>query len=158
MIDTKLAYLAGLIDSDGHITVAKSEPSQRDRARSTIHYPIVGITNTDKRMMEWVLENFGGSYGSRMGQKMKAKSLERGWKERYDWRMTGKKSLTLLEDILPYLVVKRDRAELVLQFREHEEVVNALSTRQGDVLPSYIIQDREKIRAAVMLLNKRGTK
>lgn len=153
---TKLAYLAGLIDSDGHITVARSQPSQRSRAKSTMHYPIVGVTNTDERMLQWIVDTFGGSYSCRMGEHMKQKSVERGWKDRYDWRMTGKKCLTLLDEVKEYLVIKRDRAELVLQFRNHEETIKNLTTRSGEVVPAGVIEDRERIREMVLSLNKRG--
>lgn len=89
------AYLAGLLDGEGDIIIAKNG------AKTTIVR--VRVSNTDLKMIEWIQENFGGhiaeansntSYGHKI-------CLRVGW--------NGKKAEPILLGTLPYLLTKKAR-------------------------------------------------
>lgn len=96
---TDLAYLAGIIDGEGTIL-------HQAAGRST---PIwtVKFNMTDRPLVEWV-HSFGGTFNVRPPAKP-------GHKEQYAWAVNRQLDvLTFLEAILPYLRVKRARAEEAL--------------------------------------------
>src|SRR4051812_37412335 len=59
---TTLAYVAGLIDGEGSISIGVS----RDHpGRATPNYWLqVSVTNTDRTLIDWLLTSFGGHTSS----------------------------------------------------------------------------------------------
>ena len=55
----KLAYLAGIIDGEGTIVIAKGK-IRKGRINHPYSLRLV-VMNTDIRLIEWLKENFGGS-------------------------------------------------------------------------------------------------
>jgi len=99
------AYLAGLIDGDGCInaSVAKSGESTWYR----IHLSV----NSVRRNVITTLEKwFGGK-----GKQRNRSHYKQGYI--WEWRLVAKEhTKEILKNILPYLVIKYDQAELAIQF------------------------------------------
>ncbi|MGE5524337.1 MAG: hypothetical protein ACM3SS_11525 [Rhodospirillaceae bacterium] len=104
-----IIYLAGVVDSDGSISISKNLPATIKNAptlknpRYVLHLAVV---NTSKDLMEWLVSTFGGVYRPR--------KMQRPDKQRvtYDWRFNNGKALPLLEALKPYLIVKKERAQV----------------------------------------------
>lgn len=132
-----LAYMAGLIDGEGYIAL------KRDHTAGCVTYaPVVRITNTSLEMLYWVQGRFGGYVGH---NKMSGNGK---WKESYYWTVHHAKAASFLSIILPYLVVKRKQAELVIQHYE----TNTPRKKPSEELALR----RETIREELHKLNRRG--
>lgn len=101
-MSTKLAYLAGIIDGEGTITLAKQSNGYGARRVE------VSVANTDKGLMDWLQAEFGGSVRQRRGRADHYKKL-------YDWRVRDRRARELLRECVPYLKVKKPRADLILK-------------------------------------------
>ena len=102
-------YIAGLIDGEGCITVyyiKNPNSPQGFRLR-----PQIQIGNTNKLIIYWLKETTGVGVLS-IHKQSKAK-----WKTCYSWYLYVISDIkALLEEILPYLKVKKHQAELLLEF------------------------------------------
>lgn len=101
----KFGYLAGILDGEGCITVGAGQKN------TCVNYnSILVVQNTSKPLIDWLQQKFGGSVY--LSKKSTAKT-----KEAYMWRVLKKKDIEiLLLATLPYLVVKREQAKLLLEF------------------------------------------
>lgn len=98
--ETEKAYIAGIVDGEGSITINIT------RCRWS---PLISVINTYEELIDWLVPRFHVN-------KLKVKTLKR-WKERYIinvWKTWD--VITILEQIMPYLIVKKRNAELVLEF------------------------------------------
>jgi hypothetical protein len=97
--------LVGLYNSDQPIG------SFREVLKGRTLVPKVSITNTDEAVLEWVKEKVGGSI---------SKISARAWRKQSTGHQhviaSKRRVLPLLEAILPYLKIKRDRAELMIEW------------------------------------------
>lgn len=105
----KLAYLAGLVDGEGTITITKQKNNKRKR---TMGYRVrLTVGSTDRLVLEWCKENFGGTIQTSMNGGMHHKQL-------YQWVLGMEKAVWLLRKMKQYLIIKPAQAELVLDFYE----------------------------------------
>jgi hypothetical protein len=89
-------YLAGYIDGDGCI------------CGTYIRGHNISVSSTDFVVIKWFLANYGGRFNSRQ--------VHPDHKLMYTWHVSGGKNKErLLLDIIPHLLIKRDRAKLLLE-------------------------------------------
>ena len=107
----ELAYLAGILDGEGTITI-----SRQPRMKQLRPYfcPRVTIVNTWEPLLSWILNRFPVGHS---GIKRYAPSTG-GTKTVYLWSVENRAMRPLLRELLPYLIVKRRQAELVLQWTQ----------------------------------------
>jgi hypothetical protein len=101
--ETETAYLAGLVDGEGCIQIrqVKQKP-----------YMIwLVISNTDKAVMEWVESMFGAGLYVRLPQNVR-------WKTCYHVRVQGERACILLRRLVPFLRIKRQKAETAIKYWE----------------------------------------
>jgi hypothetical protein len=102
--EVELAYAAGILDGEGCISVRKKE----NRNGRICYYCGLAIAMVDQEVPRWLLTTFGGFlYTS--SRKTKA------WRTVYIWRVENKALMDFLSSILPYLILKKKRAELAIQ-------------------------------------------
>lgn len=100
-------YLAGLVDADGHIGL---HPSNTGKYRK--YYPRLNVTNTSKELMDALVDSFGGA----ITEKKPGKNSTFPHKKKcWDWRTTGDNARWLIEEVLPFLIVKKTKAIQVLK-------------------------------------------
>lgn len=140
-------YLAGLLDGEGHITISRCKVVKR-RVRvdgslyerpDTIQYQMnLGITNTDMRLMDWLQGRLGGKV-----YQLKRCHKNPKWKHSCKWQYTkhsdGEK---LLLAVLPYLVLKKEQAKVMLEFLRLEG--------------QYVPEKRQELYEKMIKLNERG--
>jgi hypothetical protein len=100
----ELAYLAGVVDSDGYITSAIY-----GKKGKTYYAAQVGITGTRPASHELAAEIFGGSVKG-----WAVKGGQPGRDVQYLWQRHGRRATPVLESLMPYLRIKRENAELAL--------------------------------------------
>ena len=133
--ETDRAYLAGLIDADGYITIQ----STRNTA-----YPNVGIAQADFQALEWMADRLDAT----VSHHMRPRAGKNGYHRRQMIvRLHGTRAQLLCEAMLPYLKIKRRQAEIVLRFP-----CDMRSSR----LDEKTNQLRLKLQSQVQTLNARG--
>lgn len=132
------AYAAGVIDCDGSIWICRSS---RGRQRAT-HSVRVNVTNTRPELIDWFSHYLvGSSAGQSYTKNSRAKSVSR-------WQATSLNAKHVLEQVLPFLVLKREQALVALEFCSTLEV--------GGKLPDGLFSLREELYQKMRKLNKRG--
>lgn len=114
MDKTSFAYIAGLIDGEGHISLIKHK-AYDDRLKkysenAYVYSVRVGITNTDKGMIDWLVSTVGGNV---------TKDKSNRTKQIYRWTFNGTSKLEhFLLSVIPYMRIqcKKERAKIVLEY------------------------------------------
>lgn len=110
--DVKLAYIAGLIDGEGTISLNKST----EKAHPTWnpkYTPYISFTNTNLEALELVGRFFDSNTRHHVGSQDGFK----GHKQCFRVVKSGKENVKkLLEKLLPYLLIKRKQAELLIEY------------------------------------------
>ena len=105
-----LAWAAGIIDGEGCIRLARNK--RKDRPNDTFT-AMVFVVNTDIRMLLKLREILGGDVVSRPAPR------NPNHKPQWRWQVFSGKSLFVLEQVLPWLVAKKEQAELVLSSTQY---------------------------------------
>ncbi len=97
------AYLAGLIDADGSITLVLRKKPHRQ--------PVVSVSNTDYNLVRWPHKITNAGHISTKSEKKKAYH-----KTAYIWAAHSNQALDILKQILPYLKEskKKTRAKFLI--------------------------------------------
>ena len=102
MISTQAAYLAGLVDGDGSITLTR-------RHRNENRQLVLSISNTDFELLNWVNMLIGA------GRVTKKRTYKEQHKQSGEYRIENRQALGLIRQLAPYLqTYKALRANLVL--------------------------------------------
>jgi len=135
-LETDLAYIAGLVDGEGHICILSAN-------NETSFTTQLGISNTDREILDWIQGIFDGY----IYDKQKIKGRKQGYQIRWNKQVRIKEILTLL---LPYLRIKKIQALMVLEFIDicKGNRINKLSSEEIDTL--------EELHYGVSLSNRRG--
>lgn len=128
------SYLAGFIDADGHIGVVRRH---REGTQKLYLRPIIQIGQAKRLPLDWIAGTVGEGSVHIHGK--------RGF---YNLRFHAGALRWLLPALLPYLVLKRRQAELVMEFLELSAV-----SRNGVRLSDFDLARREAIRAECEVLN-----
>lgn len=138
-----LGYLAGMLDADGSISIVRAFDKQLSKSPS--HSIKVSITNTDKNLCEWLTDTVkGGSINTKTRQ-------NKAWKPAYNWCLYGKNAEQFLVKVLPFLIIKKERAELAIKLRSLRK-----GSWRGRQLDPSVVQEREYITNQMTELNRRG--
>lgn len=104
--DTDFAWAAGFIDGEGCLDFG------RNLARRMPFIPRVTVGNTDEPALAALVDLFQGSISVRRRPDPRHQPM-------FAWQVTGATGCRrVLEPILPFLVVKRTQAEVMLRFCE----------------------------------------
>lgn len=160
-METIYAYLAGVIDSDGYITIKRLSYNIRVAKDSTnaTYSEMVGIKQTSNEAIVLINELFGGHLGIEKPNTPNGKPL-------YRCQLTNKKAVEFIKCIYPYLRIKKKQAEILLRLRELNETAKTnggkieMMGRWGKVIEvtrykvsADIIQQKESLRDQIRLLN-----
>lgn len=99
----EIAYLAGLIDGEGTITLSK------ERAQSKMRRVVLSIQMCDESLIKEVQQHYGGTVTSRTPRKA---HHSRSW----TWAVTNENAIKLLKQLLPHLRLasKKTRCEYIV--------------------------------------------
>jgi LAGLIDADG DNA endonuclease family protein len=147
LTEAEAAYVAGLIDGEGTITLFTSgtEPGRLSRALRTK----VSIANTNLLMLERVIEMTGNGAISTTGRRK-----DPAHKQGYLWRIEASQIRRILPQVSPYLVVKQRQAEIVLRVLE---IQDGRRDRRERFYSDADIEEMLALYHEVRALNGRGT-
>lgn len=117
---THWAYVAGIMDADGCFMITKhNRKTPEDRKwntlekRSPTYLPSVKIAMIEREAIDFVTKELGfGQYRINGARKDRPNS-----KPIYDWYLRAARNVKpFLEEVIPYLKVKQERAKFLLDF------------------------------------------
>lgn len=123
MKKTDIAYIAGVMDSDGYFTIKKSTYGMRrfkDR-RNPDYSEKCGIKQVQPQAIKLIYENFGGYYRIEKSSSKNGKPLN-------SITLQNRKADTFIKTILPYLRIKKRQAQILLKLRQS---INKGKTEKG---------------------------
>ena len=135
------SYLAGLLDGEGYFGIYI--------VRNKHYISCVKMASTDKEIIKWLKESFGGYFYER-------KFDNDDWKDAYTWTLTDKKVVPFLKKITPYLKIKRKQAEIILKREKLKEKLENMGERKGMVYPKDVLEEIKNHYLEIRKLNKRG--
>ena len=142
MTEVQLAYLAGLLDGEGCITVCQR--GRKLKSGTPQHEALVAVGMVDPTAILWALNATGlGRIRRHDNTKYNPK-----WSMAYTWRVSTRDAARLLERVLPYLQLKKRQAELVIEIT----ALKRLSTNKVQHAPERQAAIIEEMRG----LNRRG--
>jgi len=103
----------------------------------------ITIGNTDFRLSTWLMRTFGGGVGQ-------CKSTVRKKKYWY-WHLSGQLAADALKGCLPYFIMKRDQAEIAIEFQDLMEFQRQerLARRKKRSVP-FLTEEMSKERQTLM--------
>jgi len=128
--------MAGILDGEGSIIIWRRKEKIRIPNNRMKWVLIVDISNTSAQLMLWIRDSFGGYF--RLGKLYPGQN-----KPVYHWRVTDKKAENMLKRLLSFLIVKRDEAEIALEFRK---TFTNKTTWSGHPLPDSIDKFRKEMQ------------
>lgn len=133
--ESEWAWLGGVIDGEGHISMLKRRNGQMARR--------VAITNCNLPLLVAIAAAFGGKIHTHTPPKPKHR-------QQFQWYTYGDHARMVLHGALPYLIVKREEAEIFLAFAARTQ-----PGKWGSHLKTTELAAREKLLARVEALRAR---
>jgi hypothetical protein len=137
-----LGYIAGIFDGEGSISILRRKSCS---SWNWSHSEMLIVSNTNEELIAWFLRNIGGVIDTIRRSNARHKTS-------YSWRINGRNVERFLVPILPYLVVKKARAEIALEFRRLCPR-NAKPCKRLDIA---LLTRREELRQQMQFLNRKG--
>ncbi len=103
---TQLAYLAGVIDSDGFISIHRGHRTTR-----IYHQLVAGIAGTRREPHDLAASLFGGGITEHQPKNARHR-------KQFVWNVYGPKAAEFIAAIAPYLLVKRGQAGIAAEFHK----------------------------------------
>ena len=103
------AYYAGFFDGEGSVSICRHYENKKTLVT------IVSISQVDPRPLHRLKEKYGGSLMLLKNKPAKAGGTS---KPIWRWQVSNRQIEPFLQDIYPYLVVKKDEVELALSIRK----------------------------------------
>jgi len=150
LTEAEKGYIAGFLDGEGCITIvhSKSNPSG---------WLQVSFTNTNKSVLDWIQKRTQG----KVYLLHKGKGNQKPSYILHTWALQAK---NLLKQLLPHLQIKREVAELALQWQNTktygQQKQRTLTLHKGTftTIPPHILKQRQHLETQIHTLNHRGTK
>ncbi len=123
LTETEKAYLAGIFDGEGNIGYYKANGS---------HAIYVQITNTDSRVISWLVSRIDYGY-------VKTRKRHVNRKPVWEWLIRNRdNAIEFLNTIKPYLVIKLDQVDLLLSLMNDERLLRGDKKKFQSLSPEII--------------------
>lgn len=143
-----IIYLAGMVDADGSISISRNAPEtvRNGRLKNPRYVLHLSVVNTSMELMEWLVSTFGGVYRPRRMTRPEHQRVT------YDWRFDNGKAYPLLVALEPYLIVKKERAQLGIELIRDWKTAHGM----GAQTPPEEVQRRERCWQRMKTMNQLG--
>ena len=149
----RFAYIAGIIDAEGSLMIKKRYPKSAGHVSPSYMVEIL-IGMSDPQPLIFVMNQM-----HRNGCYYQREDLKSG-KPYYCYRAQNQIAENLIRQILPYLIVKKEQAELLLEFRELQSKSQNYRTKRakirGNILSDEYLNLCEEFRFRSQQLNRVG--
>ncbi len=114
-----LLYTSGLFDGEGCVTILHETHGR------TLPYMRTSLGSTNRDIILWLCEQYKGSFSSATLGALSKKPF-------YNFRLNGHRAARFLEQIEPYLKIKKAQAELAIEFQALKRGINDSRQRLPD--------------------------
>ncbi len=132
--EVEKAYLAGIIDGEGTVTLQKHH-------RNETPQPCVSVANNSFELLQWIKLRIGGVIVSK-------KKRKPHHNDSYAWSIRQDKAIRFLNEIKQYLIIKKPQADLIV--RRYKSVTH----RAGKYTPA-MLKKKMRLVAEIRRLNQR---
>ena len=147
-----MGYIAGFFDGEGYLTIRRSNLG---KARNPAYRLVLGFTNTDLTVLEWIRGLIGSGCINAKARKSMKHSLA--------WELTIHRKVELelvLREILPIVRIKKKQVEIALAFLSLGNC-KMVHIPRGKTWPLRImapgeLEKRESYKAQMTEANRRG--
>jgi|GEM_PF-5722172 len=140
---TQRAYIAGILDSDGCISISRSW------ARGMAYSISISVANTKVEILNWLQETTGlGEVKVFDCATQKMRWNRPNLKTLYIWRLFSNNIRIVLPQVVKYLVGKREQGEIMIKWLENP--------RRGRQLTEKDKKEKNEMWLRMKTLNKRG--
>jgi len=108
-----LAYAAGIIDGEGCVHIRRCK--KHNSFWPHIYDLHIFVSSSDQLLTHWLHEQFGG-------HTCKCKPPPCGHYPKYQWCIQANQANQFLQNILPYLLLKKEQAELAIKFQTEKKL------------------------------------
>ena len=136
-----LKMMAAFVDGEGTIAIA-----MRRTSYGHVYNQTILVANTDIRLVEWLVDNFGGIFP-------KARVRGENLKDTYLWQLYGSHSYKLIKKIHPYLILKQEQADNAIELWERVSILNYGGNKS---MPAHKRKLAEELYHRNKKLNMRG--
>jgi len=139
-LNAVLSYIAGAMDGDGSFSIGKIKTKA-----NPLYFPLMQLTNWRKSIIDVLVEEFGGTFVKMNPYKKKDGS---DGHYIYRWRLRSLSNVKpVLERLIPFLRIKRKRAEFLLDFINNFEFI------RGHSLKSSVLEAQEAAQIKMIQFN-----
>src|SRR5262245_48916337 len=107
--EADLGWAAGILDGEGCISISTRRSYAGPHAQ--LHQFVVTVSGCDYRIPRKLHAMFGGKLNE-----VHARRIKPQWNEALRWSVYQRQAAEVLEVLIPYLVSKREQAEVALEF------------------------------------------
>ena len=134
MTEAEKAYLAGIVDGEGTVTLTKHHKNETPT-------PSVSVANNNLVLLWWIKTLVGGTI-------VLKKKRQLHHNDSYAWTLRSDRAIQLLKEIRQYLIVKKPQADLII------EKYKSVTHRAGKYTPE-LFEKKMRLVAEIRELNKR---
>lgn len=136
------AYLAGLVDADGCIQINRRKSIKNGNSYSLC----LSVSQCSEQIPFYLLRKFGGNIYE--GKKYKENS-----RAMFRWSIWAIKAKNLLINLEPYLVLKKERAKVAIEF---QNTILLKGYNSHGKITEEIAEARKKLYKDMKDMNRRG--
>lgn len=138
LTDIELAYIAGIIDGEGTVSISSNKSALRNGVCPVQYNGRITVVNTSVSLLDWLNTRIGGA-------QMRTRKTKPEYKDVYVLIVNGCASAMLCKRLLPYLVVKKKQAELVIELYANGYKRNAYRVTEEEFLRRHSIWERYSV-------------
>jgi hypothetical protein len=136
--EMRVVWAAGFLDGEGYVGITRTlyKPLNRYNYHAVLH-----AGQNARFPLDELAELFGGNVCRKQDR------------ETYQWRLDGKKTVAALQQLVPYLILKRRQAELVIEFHSLTQPKQRGEMSRFRQMPDGVHQKQAEYHAVLMELN-----
>lgn len=146
--ETDRAWLAGLIDGEGCISILETTSGRDSGPVSTSYPPILQIRMCDRECIDKAMF-LVGSNGVNPAQYPPSQG---GVRPSYQWRIHGRKAADTIAEIYPFLLIKRKQAIVAWN---HQASREGYETKRGVKAPAEAVEKQKLCKEIINRLNQK---
>jgi len=112
MKETEKAWLAGIIDGEGHIEIKKYK---QQGCKSHVYKLAIRISMCSEKTIEYIKQT------TNLGTNYNVNRLTKSGRRVFEWYAGSNNALNILRQTLPYLITKQDQAQLGIKFQANRK-------------------------------------
>jgi hypothetical protein len=114
---TQAAYLAGLVDGEGHITISVNNRSRKTTTNGFLLVPVLGIANSCPKIVAFIKKHLPYGYWAKASvAAINKRQLVKARRPMFKMAIIGFSVAAVLPSLIPFMTSKKERAQLVLAF------------------------------------------